>query len=108
MPKKNIKATFVHSLPATMPVTEVVKKAKAAGIKISTQHVYNTRLKAKKAASVRRNTPRFAAGRLSVTLAEFEDKTPQLRRLIFECGLEAAEREIARLKAHVERLQLVG
>jgi hypothetical protein len=40
------KASFVRSLPRSLTAKEVVKKAKAAGIKLSTAYVYVLRSKA--------------------------------------------------------------
>jgi len=37
------KTAFVKSLPASMPGAEVVKRAKAAGLKISVNYVYSIR-----------------------------------------------------------------
>jgi hypothetical protein len=41
--KKQSKSDFIRSQPATLSATEVVAKAKAAGIKFSPQLVYNVR-----------------------------------------------------------------
>jgi hypothetical protein len=48
------KAAFVRGLPASTPAKEVVKHAKAAGIKLNVGYVYNVRQAAKKAAKSKR------------------------------------------------------
>jgi hypothetical protein len=42
-PQKQSKSAFIRSQPATLSAAEVVKKAKAAGIKFNPQLVYNVR-----------------------------------------------------------------
>jgi hypothetical protein len=46
-PKKQSKAAFVRSLPATTPAKEVVAKAKALGMQLSEPYVYNVRATSK-------------------------------------------------------------
>jgi hypothetical protein len=48
------KAAFVRGLPASTPAKEVVKQAKAAGIKLGVSYVYNIRGAAKTAAKKKR------------------------------------------------------
>jgi hypothetical protein len=48
------KAAFVRGLPASTPAKDVVKQAKAAGIKLGISYVYNIRGAAKMAAKKRR------------------------------------------------------
>lgn len=42
--KKTSRADFVRSQPATMPAADVVAKAAAAGVKLSKDNVYRTRM----------------------------------------------------------------
>jgi outer membrane PBP1 activator LpoA protein len=48
------KSAFIRSLPSTTPAKEVVKQAKAAGIKLNVGYVYNVRQAAKKVAKSQR------------------------------------------------------
>ncbi len=48
------KAAFVRGLPASTPAKDVVKLAKAAGIKLGTSYIYNIRGAAKTAAKKKR------------------------------------------------------
>jgi hypothetical protein len=52
--KANSKAAFVRRLPVSTPAKEVVKQAKANGIKIGVSYVYNIRGAAKMAAKRKR------------------------------------------------------
>jgi hypothetical protein len=47
-PAKPTKASFVRSIPSSVPAKEVVAKAKAAGMTLSEKHVYVIRSDAKK------------------------------------------------------------
>jgi|SRR5580658_9630957 hypothetical protein len=55
------KAAFVRGLPASTPAKDVVKQAKAAGIKLGVSYVYNIRGAAKTAAKRRRAATKSAA-----------------------------------------------
>jgi hypothetical protein len=48
------KSAFIRSLPQDMPAKEVVKQAKAAGIKLNVGYVYNVRAAAKMAGKKKR------------------------------------------------------
>src|SRR5580658_4316288 len=63
-PKKGgtSKAAFVRSLPSDTPAKEVVAKAKALGLALSVNYVYNIRGAAKTAAKNRRVAVRAGAG----------------------------------------------
>jgi hypothetical protein len=52
--KTTSKAAFVRALPASTPAKDVVKQAKAAGIKLGIGYVYNIRGAAKMAAKKKR------------------------------------------------------
>ena len=53
------KAEFIRSLPSTTPASEVVAKAKAAGMSITPQYVYNLRARA----NVSSGAPKRGPGR---------------------------------------------
>jgi ABC-type uncharacterized transport system substrate-binding protein len=57
------KAAFVRGLPVSTPAKEVVKQAKAAGIKLNAGYVYNVRQAAKKKRATTKNTAVRTAGR---------------------------------------------
>lgn len=101
------KAQFVRSQPPTATAKEVVAKARAAGITVTTQYVYNVRAGSKvrrraaaragKAAAARNGAPARAAGNRSAedvlralgaelglarAIAVLEDERRSVRRLI--------------------------
>ncbi len=51
------KAEFIRSLPSTTPASEVVAKAKAAGMSLTPQYVYNLRARANRAAGAPKRGP---------------------------------------------------
>jgi hypothetical protein len=61
--KKQSKSAFIRKQPATLSAAEVVAKAKAAGIKFTTQLVYKVRggSKAKKAVAKKTTTAKSVA-----------------------------------------------
>lgn len=86
------KAEFIRSLPATTPASEVVAKAKAAGMSITPQYVYNLRARANNAAGAPRRGPgrppkALSAGGGSVSSGRVEDL---LKAVAAEIGLSRA------------------
>lgn len=108
--KPQSKAAFIRSLPAAMPVKDVVAKAKEAGLKIADTYVYWARSAAKKGSAkrksvkqaARRATPRTgpAVSRPIATRTSAEDL---LKAVAAEIGLgraiEVLQGERARVHA---------
>jgi len=98
------KAAFIRSLPASMPVKDVVAKARAEGIKIADTYVYwargSARKKAPKQAASGASAPRNG-GAVSrpVTTSSFAENL--LRALAAEIGLGRAIEILAGERARV-------
>ncbi len=91
--KTQTKAAFVRSLPAGMPAKEVVKRAKAAGIKLGTSYVYNIRGAAKMAAKKKRSAAKSPAVGTVVSTAGWsvaQHAETLLRAVAAEIGLGRA------------------
>jgi hypothetical protein len=88
MPAKS-KSAFIRSLPSSMPAKEVVKQAKAAGIKLNVGYVYNVRQAAKsKRASTITPTAKLPANTGSWSVAKHAETL--LRAVGAEIGLGRA------------------
>jgi hypothetical protein len=98
------KAAFVRGLPASTPASEVVKQARAAGIKLGVSYVYNIRGAAKMAAKKKRaaaKSPTVAAvtnGGGSTVSASAQHV---LKAVAAELGLGAAIEILAGERARV-------
>ncbi len=90
-PKKGgaSKAGFVRSLPATTPAKEVVAKAKALGMSLSVNYVYNIRGAAKTGAKNRRAAAREGAS-VARPIAGSSAAESLLKALAAEIGLGRA------------------
>jgi len=90
--RKHSKAAFVRGLPSTTPAAEVVKKAAAAGLKLSPAYVYVIR---SKSSSKRKRAP-AARGRMSGSGLE-----KQFVNLALDMGFARAQEllDAARAKA---------
>ena len=90
------KSAWIRSQPTTMPAADVVKKAKAQGIRLSVAQVYTARSTAKKVmtgASGGASTGRSSAGSSGDEAA--------FKRLVVSIGIVRAERLLSDLKASV-------
>jgi hypothetical protein len=88
MPAKS-KSAFIRSLPSSMPAKEVVKQAKATGIKLNVGYVYNVRQAAKsKRASTITPTAKLPANTGSWSVAKHAETL--LRAVAAEIGLGRA------------------
>jgi hypothetical protein len=101
-PKKQTKAAFVRSLPATTPAKDVVAKAKATGISLSENYVYNVRATSK----ISRRTGRASGSRSrkvgpSRTTASSE---ATFRRLVLDLGLSRAKNLLAEVEHKLDAL----
>ncbi len=100
--KPQSKADFVRGLPASTPAKEVVKLAKAAGIKLGIFYVYGVRRVAKMAAKKKRSAARTGASvpRPITTASSAENL---LKAVAAEIGLgpsiEILQGERARVRA---------
>ena len=94
------KAAFVRGLPSSTPAKDVVAKAKAAGMKLTTSYVYNVRGAAK---TVRRQTRKAAA--VSRPIATASSAESLLKAIGAELGLGEAlailSAERARVRAAI-------
>jgi hypothetical protein len=104
-PKKggSSKASFVRSLPASTPAKEVVAKAKALGMTLSVNYVYNIRGAAKTASKNRRAAARTGASvpRPVVSASSAESL---LKALAAELGLGRALEILSSERARVRTL----
>jgi hypothetical protein len=113
------KAGFVRSLPRTMPVKDVVAKAKAAGLEISEKYVYGIRADAKpapakssakpakKAAPAPKKAPAPAAKKPAAPAAEAASGSPreaQLRRLVLDLGIARSRKVLDEMEQRLEAL----
>jgi chemotaxis protein histidine kinase CheA len=113
------KAGFVRSLPRTMPVKDVVAKAKAAGLEISEKYVYGIRADAKpapakssakpakKAAPAPKKAQAPAAKKPAAPAAEVASGSPreaQLRRLVLELGIARSRKVLDEMEQRLEAL----
>jgi hypothetical protein len=103
-PKKQSKAAFVRSLPATTPAKEVVAKAKAANLALSENYVYNVRATTK--SSVRKKgrgdgapkqSPKKPSSRSGSSEANF-------RRLVVDLGLARARALLGEVESGLQAL----
>jgi hypothetical protein len=107
-PKKGgtSKAAFVRGLPSDTPAKEVVAKAKALGLSLSVNYVYNIRGAAKTSAKNRRATTRSAAA-VSRPIAGSTAAESLLKAVAAEVGLgraiEVLSGEHARVRALLGR-----
>ncbi len=81
-PAPKNKSAFIRRLPSSMPAKEVVKQAKAAGMKLTESYVYNVRGAAKKTARPGRNGASVARPIATTSSAE-----SLLKALAAELGL---------------------
>jgi hypothetical protein len=81
-PAPKNKSAFIRRLPSSMPAKEVVKQAKAAGMKLTESYVYNVRGAAKKTARPGRNGASVARPITTTSSAE-----GLLKALAAELGL---------------------
>ena len=92
------KSAFIRSLPSSTPARDVVKQAKASGIKLNVGYVYNVRGAAKKAKRTSRNGASVARPITTPSSAE-----NLLKAVAAEIGLgraiEVLEGERARVRA---------
>jgi len=87
------KAAFVRGLPASTPAKDVVKKAKAAGIKLGISYVYNIRGAAKMAAKRKRAAAKSPSLSTVVSTAAWsvaKHAETLLRAVAAEIGLSRA------------------
>jgi len=107
-PKKAVasKAAFVRDLPSSTPAKEVVAKAKALGLSLSINYVYNIRGAAKTAAKNRRGGTRASVA-VPRPIAGSPAAESLLRALAAEIGLgkaiEILSGERARVRAVIGR-----
>lgn len=126
--KHGTKSAFVRAQPPTMSAKEVIKKGKAQGVKLSAAQVYTIRAHARKAAAkmakqreavsdLRAIATRMRPYRKAIrTFGRQVDKTTlasgtrgqQLRTLILERGIDAAQREIDAIRSSVDKLTLAS
>jgi hypothetical protein len=113
MPKKTqTKSDFVRSLPMEMPAKDVVAKARAKGIKLSTKHVYVIRsLEKKRTANVKavRDSNRKARAHSAVVrgdkagggpgIVSPEDAVQQFKVLVARLGTDKARSMLASVEA---------
>jgi hypothetical protein len=93
--KKMSKADFVRKLPPTMPAVAIVEKAKAAGLKLSTNYIYRVRT----AINAKSRPPNAPTKSASVAAAS---RTPTTTKAAFVRALPAttpAKEVIAKAKA---------
>lgn len=104
-PKRGVanKAAFVRGLPASTPAKEVVAKAKALGLSLSVNYVYNIRGAAKTAAKNRRSAIRAGVA-VPRPIAGSSAAESLLKALAAEVGLGKA---IEILSGERERVRAV-
>jgi hypothetical protein len=101
--KSPTKAAFVRSLPMSTPAVEVVKKARAAGLKMQAKYVYNVRASAKVAAK-KSSAPAPKAASMPAPQSKRSINAEELLKALgAELGLSHAiailERERGRVRA---------
>ena len=110
------KRTFVLSLPASLPAAEVIKRAKAEGMKLTTNYVYKIRSRGAAAADAAMATRgrsvggKLSRGRTAADIARSANGSSphdeDFVALVLDVGLARAAALLEKVRARVQELSL--
>lgn len=109
------KRTFVLSLPASLPAAEVIKRARAEGMQLTTNYVYKIRSRGAAAGETALSVPalkggRANRGRVLSDIARSANGSSQhderFVALVLDVGLARAASLLERVRARVQDLSL--